>query len=78
MNEDDVMRRYEDIIDLPRHVSVRHPPMPMEKRAAQFSPFAAVAGHEEAIRETARLREERFDANGAVKADREEMAGEED
>ena len=49
---------YADIIDLPHHVSKRHPQMPMEKRAAQFSPFAAMVGHDAAIRETARLTEE--------------------
>lgn len=54
----DEASRYDDIIDLPHHVSKRHPQMPMEKRAAQFSPFAAVASHDEAIRETARVTEE--------------------
>lgn len=49
---------YDDIIHLPHHVSVRHPQMPLAERAAQFSPFAALCGHEEAIRETARLTEE--------------------
>lgn len=49
--------RYEDIINLPRHVSARHPQMPLATRAAQFSPFAALAGHEEAIREAGRLTE---------------------
>lgn len=29
--------------------------MPLSSRAAQFSPFAALTGHEAAIRETARL-----------------------
>ncbi|MDE6974960.1 MAG: YolD-like family protein [Lachnospiraceae bacterium] len=46
---------YDDIIDLPRHVSVRHPQMPLQDRAAQFSAFAALTGHEAAILETARL-----------------------
>lgn len=46
--------KYEDIIHLPHHKSAKHPPMPMEKRAAQFSPFAALSGYEEAIRESAR------------------------
>ena len=46
---------YDDIIDLPRHVSVRHPRMPLQDRAAQFSAFAALTGHEAAILETARL-----------------------
>lgn len=44
---------YDDIIDLPHHRSSRHPPMSMEQRAAQFSPFAALAGHTEAIRDAA-------------------------
>ena len=47
--------KYDDIIDLPRHVSARHPQMPLSDRAAQFSPFAALTGHEAAIKETARL-----------------------
>ena len=34
--------------------------MPIEDRAAQFSPFAALTGHEDAIRETQRRMEERF------------------
>ncbi|MBR2215559.1 MAG: hypothetical protein IJ849_07365 [Selenomonadaceae bacterium] len=42
---------YADVINLPHHVSRWHPPMPLNKRAAQFSPFAAVSGHEEAIQE---------------------------
>ena len=43
---------YSDIINLPHHVSVRHPRMTMEARAAQFSSFAALTGHEDAIEET--------------------------
>lgn len=46
---------YDDIINLPHHVSARHPQMPLADRAAQFSPFAALTGHEAAIQETARL-----------------------
>lgn len=41
---------YDDIINHPRHVSKRHPQMPLENRAAQFAPFAALTGYEEAIR----------------------------
>ena len=40
---------YEDIIDMPHHVSSRHQAMSMEARAAQFAPFAALNGYEEAI-----------------------------
>lgn len=36
---------YEDIINLPHPVSKRHKPMPVEDRAAQFAPFAALTGH---------------------------------
>lgn len=49
------MSRYDDIINLPHHVSVTHKPMTMEARAAQFAPFAALTGHEDAIRETGRI-----------------------
>ena len=45
---------YDDIIDLPHHVSVRHPQMSMYNRAAQFAPFAALTGHDAAIIEAAR------------------------
>lgn len=47
--------RYDDIIELPHHVSARHCAMSMLDRAAQFSPFAALSGHSDAIAETARL-----------------------
>ncbi|MDD3254127.1 MAG: hypothetical protein PHV18_16475 [Lachnospiraceae bacterium] len=46
---------YDDIIDLPHHVSLTHPHMAIPDRAAQFAPFAALTGHEAAIKETARL-----------------------
>ena len=53
----DERRTYDDIIDLPHHVSATHPQMSQRDRAAQFSPFAALTGHDAAIRETARLTE---------------------
>ena len=46
---------YSDIINLPHHVSKNHPQMPMEARAAQFAPFAALTGYDAVIHETARL-----------------------
>lgn len=52
--------QYEDIIHLPRHVSKKHPQMPLQDRAAQFAPFAALTGHGAAIRETARLTQDRI------------------
>lgn len=45
---------YDDIINLPHHISQKHPQMSMQDRAAQFSPFAALTGHGDAIRETER------------------------
>ena len=53
------MADYDDIINLPHHTSRKHPRMPIKDRAAQFAPFAALTGHEAAIRETARLTDER-------------------
>ena len=50
--------KYDDIIRLPHHVSARHPQMSIHDRAAQFSPFAALTGHDAAIREAERLTEE--------------------
>ena len=40
---------YDDILHLPHHVSKNHPQMSMRDRAAQFSPFAALTGYENAI-----------------------------
>ena len=57
----EMSHRYDDIIDLPHHVSERHPQMPLIDRAAQFSPFAALTGYEAAIAETARLTDQRLE-----------------
>lgn len=56
MNDADI-HKYDDIINLPHHVSSTRPHMSIEERAAQFSPFAALTGHEDAIKETARQTE---------------------
>lgn len=53
------MSRYDSIIDLPHHVSKRHPRLPMHSRAAQFAPFAALVGYDDAVAETARVTEKR-------------------
>ena len=47
--------KYEDIINLPHHVSKTRPQMSMLERAAQFSPFAALNGYDDAVKETGRL-----------------------
>lgn len=52
---------YEDIINLPHHVSATRPQMSMINRAAQFSPFAALTGYDAAIKETGRLTDEKIE-----------------
>lgn len=49
---------YADMLDLPHPTSSRHPRMPIIDRAAQFAPFAALTGYDDAIEETARLTDE--------------------
>lgn len=51
---------YEDIINLPHHVSSHYPRMSMEGRAMQFAPFAALTGLEAAIRRAAQHPDEQF------------------
>ena len=46
---------YNHILDMPHHVSKTRPQMSRLNRAAQFAPFAALTGHDEAVKETARL-----------------------
>ena len=52
---------YEDIINLPPHISKKHPQPTMMDRAARFAPFAAITGYEEMVLEEARITEERID-----------------
>lgn len=56
---ENISHKYDDIINLPHHVSKKHPQMSLHDRAAQFSPFAALMGHKAAINETARLTDEK-------------------
>ena len=53
------MSRYDDIINLPHHISPTRKQMSMHDRAAQFAPFAALVGYDDAVAETARLTENR-------------------
>lgn len=55
------MGAYDDIINLPHHVSERHPQMPLGDRAAQFSPFAALTGYESEVKEAARLTDKKIE-----------------
>ena len=51
------MSNYDDIINLPHHVSSKRKQMSIEARSAQFAPFAALTGYEEKVKETSRLTE---------------------
>lgn len=58
---------YDDIINLPHHVSATRPRMSMIDRAAQFSPFSALTGHDSAVKETARLTDQRIELSEDMK-----------
>ena len=60
---------YDDLLYLPHPTSAKHPRMPLADRAAIFSPFAALSGHGDAIRETARLTERRMELDEDAKAE---------
>ena len=66
MNDNKDIHRYDDIINLPHHQSATRPHMSNYDRAAQFSPFAALTGHDAAIKETARLTDERLELSEEV------------
>lgn len=69
MKQDDRdSHKYEDIIRLPHPDLKNHPRMSMHDRAAQFSPFAALTGHGDHIRETARL------TDGKTEMEEDELA----
>ena len=70
------MGKYDDIINLPHHVSENHPQMSMQARAAQFAPFAALSGHGDAIKETARLTDSQRDLDEGIVADLNRTLGE--
>ena len=61
-------KKYADIIDLPHYQSDTRPKMSNYDRAAQFSPFAALTGHAESIKETARLTDEYSEPSEEMKA----------
>lgn len=61
--------KYDDIINMPHHVSRTRRQMSLHDRAAQFSPFAALTGHKEAIDETARFTECYIELDDGAKAE---------
>lgn len=58
---------YDDIIDLPRHVSKVHPQMSISDRAAQFAPFSALTGYKDAIIEVDRYTQEFIELDDSEK-----------
>lgn len=61
------MDKYEDIINLPHHVSKTRKHMTIEQRSAQFAPFAALTGYSDEIKETARLTTKRIELDDSQK-----------
>lgn len=66
------MDKYDDIINLPHHISKNHPPMSLENRAAQFAPFAALVGYSDAITSSQELHEEKLELADDKKQEIEE------
>lgn len=60
MERSTAMNKYDDIINLPHHVSERHPQLSKDSYAAQFSPFAALTGYDGIVEEIARVTDERI------------------
>ena len=64
--------QYEDIIHLPHHQSAKRPHMSNYDRAAQFSPFAALTGYDAAVKESARLTEDKLELDDDTRAELDE------
>ena len=67
MEDNKNRKSYDDIINLPHHISSDHAHMSIPDRAAQFSPFAALTGYDGAIKETARLTDQRIELDESAK-----------
>ena len=59
--KENVMGKYDDIINMEHHVSNKHPHMSIHDRAAQFAPFAAITEYEGEIKKTAKIMEEKYE-----------------
>jgi len=57
------MGKYDDIINMPHHVSKKHPQMSFHDRSAQFAPFAALVGFDDMVEETARIVSKKIEIN---------------
>lgn len=67
-----MMGPYDDIINMPHYTSPKRPRMNMEDRAAQFSPFAALTGYGDVIKETARLTDRKIELTEDARSDLDE------
>ncbi len=61
--------KYDDIIHMERPISRHHIPMPLENRAAQFAPFAALTGYDDAVDEAARITGKRIELSEEMKSE---------
>ena len=61
------MNNYDDIINMPHHVSKTRKPMSLQNRSAQFAPFSALTTYDEAIREVARETSKKIELDDGIK-----------
>lgn len=61
------MSKYDDIINMPRHISKTRPQMSLYNRSAQFAPFTALTGYEERVKETARLTDTKIEIDDGLR-----------
>lgn len=67
------MGKYDDMIHMDRPISKNHRPMSIENRAAQFAPFAALTGYDDAVEETARLTDKKIELTEEMKSEIDEV-----
>lgn len=60
------MNNYDDIINLNRPIS-KYPHLNISSRASQFSPFAALVGYDEQVKEVSRLTDKKIEIDDSLK-----------
>lgn len=61
------MNNYDDIINMPHHVSKTRKPMSLQNRSAQFAPFSALTTYDDKIREVARETSRKIELDDGIK-----------
>ena len=61
------MNNYDDIINMPHHISKTRKPMSLQNRSAQFAPFSALTGYDEKVREVARETSKKIELDDGIK-----------